>query len=123
MFKGQDEVEHRENTLLDFAGVTCTADEYHFLAEVDDCEIALPGSIDSRVGLKAGGVENGPVRRKRSQFLSRQPEKHVVGKLGAPGIFGHEPDAKLVVFMSTGGGIFDIDVLVVKIVEYFFLEL
>src|SRR5690606_2468772 len=93
---GQDEVQHGKHSLLDFTGVSRSPDQNDLPGKVDDGEIPLSRSVTRRVSVKAGRVNDQPVRCKIGELLRFRSQKHIVSKEVRPGVFGDHPKLNLV---------------------------
>ena len=114
---GQDEIDDRENPLFDFAGVAGTSDEKTAFFYINDGEVVLAGSVCFRIGFESRGTQDRPASVKIAEHVCIRPEKHIAGKLIAPGILSDHPETKAVVgiFAGVGGQIAHIQVFFIEI--------
>ena len=64
----------------------------------------LSGAVHCRIGFEARHAEHRPARVKSEYFFAFRTQKHVIGKLAAPGVFRHQAKAQMVVGISAGVG-------------------
>ena len=91
---GENEVHHRENRLLDFAGVAAAADDDFFGRVVDDDEDVRVHPIHGRIGLEMRGMKHGELRLMRCQTRLIGAHEHVSRKGAVPCVVRDHTDGQ-----------------------------
>ena len=102
---GEHVIQHREDGLLDLAGVVGPADQNLALLEVDHDEGARGRPVLSRIGFHSRCVQHREFGLEDGQLLRCGPEEHVVGEQVVPRVLIHKPDVQNVIGIGAGTGV------------------
>ena len=91
---GENEVHHRENRFLDFAGVAAAADDDFFGRVVDDDEDVRIHPIHGWIGLEMRGMKHGELRLMLRQARRIGAHKHVSRKGAVPCVVRDHTDGQ-----------------------------
>ena len=85
----KQEIEHREDGLLDLAAVTGAADDGQPLGKVDEDEGLGAGAVDDGGGLERGRADHGELGRVALEFIGALDlHEHVACEQAVPGLLG-----------------------------------
>ena len=102
MIVGQYKVQYAEDTFLHFAGISAAADQDHLAGKVHDSEVALTGTIGSRIGQEAGRLQNKPIGILGFDLFLGRTQEQVVAEQVGPGGFVHHADVQAILGIGTG---------------------
>ena len=88
---GKQVVEHREDRLLDLAGIVGAADQDQALGEVEHHEDFAPRPVDLGDRLHPGGVKHRELGHEIGALLVAGQQEHVADEEAVPGLLGHDP--------------------------------
>ena len=91
---GENEVHHRENRFLDFAGVAAAADDDFFGRVIDDDEDVRIHPIHGWIGLEMRGMKHGELRLMLCQARRIGAHKHVSRKGAVPCVVRDHTDGQ-----------------------------
>ena len=109
---GQDEIQCGEHPFFDLTRIARPANKDHLPAEIQNGKVALPQAIVFGIrGLKAGCVQDHPLRLKILQFFIGGDDEHIVHKVTGPWQFGDHPDGNPMGRMRAGINVPDVEIL------------
>ncbi len=122
----EEEVEGREDRLLDLARVFGPADEHEAAREVEQDENVGAGAVALGVGLERAGVDDGEAargiaREHRRVVLGVLParlDEHVGRELRVPRLLGDDADGQAVARVGPGDGVDGEQLAGAEVVEY-----
>ena len=112
---GQDVVEHREDGLLDLAGVVRSGHQDRPLGEVEQHADLGAGAVDLRHRVQIGCVQDGEFRFEIRALRVIRRDEHVAREQAVPGLLGHHPDRQAVLRIGAGIDVLDEQLAVLQI--------
>ena len=115
----QEVVHHREDRLLDLAGVAGAADQHEPLGQVQQDEDARAGPVRRGIRFDRGRVDHREPRRVIGVHLSRRPrQEHRAREQAVPGALGDDPDRQPILPVGAGETVLDEQVLAPQRLEH-----
>ena len=115
-FERQQEVEHGEDGLLDFAGVVRAADDGQALAEIEDDEGVGAGAVDHGRSQEARHGDHGEFRHVLLQLvLIADLQEHGAREEAVPGLLGDDADGQGVLGIGAGIAVLHKDVAALQV--------
>ena len=108
-FERQAVVHHREDRLLDLAGVEGSADQHLTLRRMQSDERAGAGAVGLRVGLDRRSMEHEHIGRERPQLRGGGRDEHRLREERVVRAAGDDADADAVVVVGAGEGVDDVE--------------